>query len=314
MKSFLPFLFLCVFLSACSSDAFMVSTDTKPPGFANTPQTCTRTPEPTDIYFPPSPTASKSPSTATVLTPTATETARLPTATPFSDCVSLIYGGYAQFEIISRARERILVDVYDPDKLSRSVLESDLLLTTHMHWDHWNEGFQTAFPGLQLFVKEGFLKAPGVLIQGIASAHNAGNRLRSEGGTNYIYMIETGGLRVVHFGDIGQESFTDEQLTILGAVDVAIMQINNPYSEMDAENRKAFRLMDQLEPRLVIPTHLNLDTVKLAVSQWDAYYADSNTVEICEYDFSTQVTKFLLMGDSVETMLKYVDLKNWEDR
>ena len=98
---------------------------------------------------------------------------------------------------------------------------------------------------------------------------------------------------------------------MLGDIDIAITQINNPYSDMNAENRKGIDLIAQMPPRLVIPTHLNLDTVKLAVSQWDGYFTESSSLMICEPDLTPTGTQFLLMGESVETISKYVDLVAW---
>jgi L-ascorbate metabolism protein UlaG (beta-lactamase superfamily) len=226
----------------------------------------------------------------------------------------LIYGEYAQFEIIGPSGQRVLVDVHDPEKLSSPAVENDVLLTTHTHWDHLSEGFQTTFPGMQLFVQRGMLEAPGAIIQGIPSAHNVEDRLKPEGGTNYIYLIEIVGLRIAHFGDIGQATLTEEQLAVLGAVDIAITQINNPYSDMNAENRKGINLMAQVGPRLIIPTHLNLDTVKLANTQWDGFYANTSSLRICESDLSQDETQFLFVGEAAKTMVKYVGLMAWGDR
>jgi L-ascorbate metabolism protein UlaG (beta-lactamase superfamily) len=261
--------------------------------------------------------------TQTLASPLATETIELPSATPSHElatattvpaCVVLYYGEYAQFEIVIPSGLRIMVDINDPEKLSRPVVDRDILLTTHTHWDHFNEEFQANFPGEQLFVQTGILKAPDVEIQGIASAHNAGDQLLPDGGTNYIYIIETAGLRIAHFGDIGQTSLSKEQLKDLGKIDIAITQFHNPYSDMNAGNRKGIQLMEQLQPRLIIPTHTNLDTIKLALLQWNAYYTDSATQKVCESDFDKGDTKILLMGDVVETYRKYVDLSPWEDR
>jgi L-ascorbate metabolism protein UlaG (beta-lactamase superfamily) len=231
--------------------------------------------------------------------------------TPLPVCVNLNYGEYAQFEITAPSGQRILVDISNPAKLSGPVSANDILLTTHTHWDHWNEEFQVNFPGRQLFAQTGFLEAPGMVIQGIASAHNAGDRFKPEGGSNYIYLIDIGGIKIGHFGDIGQESLTEEQLAVLEKVDIAITQINNPYSEMNADNHKGFNLIEQVQPRLVIPTHLNLDTVKLAVSQWDGYYVDASSIEICQPDLTQDGTQFLLMGESAQTIRNYVDLMAW---
>ena len=207
-----------------------------------------------------------------------------------------------------------MVDINDPDKLSSPVVDDDILLTTHTHWDHYNEKFIANFPGDQLFVQTGLLEAPDVIIQGIASSHNAGERLIDDGGSNYIYLIETGGLRIAHFGDIGQTALTQEQLEILGEIDIAITQVNNPYSDMNAENRKGINLMEQLQPRLIIPTHSNLDTIKLALSLWNGYYKESTNLQICESDLRNADPQILLLGDVVETMRNYVELVPWENR
>ena len=121
-------------------------------------------------------------------------------------------------------------------------------------------------------------------------------------------------MRIAHLGDIGQKSFSEEQLRALGEIDIAITQINNPYSDMNAENRKGIRLMEQLQPRLIIPTHSNLDTIKLALLQWDGYYTESSSLKVCKSDLGEDVTKILLIGDTVETFRKYVNLKLWEDQ
>jgi hypothetical protein len=303
MKHFLGILLCVVVLSACHSASF--EPPTQVPEQKNFPTT-TQSPTAhlTETPVPPSP-------TITVLLPTEAATTVPPTETPKPICVTLNYGEYAQFEIISSSGQRVMVDVYDPEKLSRPVEASDVLLTTHTHWDHLNEDFLANFPGLQLFVEIGMLEAPGAIVQGIASAHNHGDAFKNEGGTNYVYLVEIGGLRIAHFGDIGQEKLTAEQLVVLGQVDIAITQLNNPYSDMNAENRKGINLMDQVQPRLIIPTHINLDAAKQAVAQWPGLYSETPSVVICEADLSEYGTQILFMGETAETMVKYMDLIEW---
>jgi hypothetical protein len=314
MKSIFSVLFLCGLmgvLAACSS--IPTSQPALSPESTSTKIVSSPTHTLTQTQTPPSPTVTIHPPTEipTTVPPTEIPITVPLTETSLPDCVTLIYGEYAQFEIVGSSGQRVLVDVFNPPKLSSQVTESDVLLTTHTHWDHWNEEFQVKFPGLQLFAQTGFLEAPGIIIHGIASAHNEGDRFKLEGGTNYIYLIEIGSLRIAHFGDIGQKALTDEQLAVLETIDIAITQINNNYSDMNAQNRKGINLVEQLQPRLVIPTHLNLDTIKLAVTQWDGYYTESPTVRICESDLKHKGTRILLMGDSVGTMIKYVNLVEW---
>jgi L-ascorbate metabolism protein UlaG (beta-lactamase superfamily) len=235
-----------------------------------------------------------------------------PTQTDLPECVKLQYGGNAQFVLIGPSGQRIFLDVHDPDQIPKPLNQNDILLTTHTHWDHWNESFQSTFPGRQLFVSSGVLEAPGVHIRGIASAHNDGDLLKENGGSNYIFRIDMGGLRIVHLGDIGQNAFSEGQLAELKNVDIAISQINNPYSDMNAENNKGINLLNQIQPRLMIPTHVNLDTVKSALLLWDVFYSEKSNIQLCRSDFDHQEAKLLLMGDQAEIIKQYLDLTEWQ--
>lgn len=145
--------------------------------------------------------------------------------------------------------------------------------------------------------QSGVIEAGDVRIQGITSAHNAGDALMPEGGTNYIYLVEVGGLRIAHFGDIGQDTLTSEQLELLGKVDIAITQLANPYSDMSAGNQKGIKLMEQVGPKLIIPTHVNLDAAKLAVARWQGVYNEQSSVTICPSNLPDQ-SSVLFVGQA----------------
>jgi hypothetical protein len=247
-------------------------------------------PAPATTPVPPSPTPL--PTTAPPTLP--------PAATPTRPAVTIYYEDNAQVELLSPQGTRVLIDVYKPTALSNPATQNDVLLTTHKHQDHVNASFYTSFPGQQLMTKAGEIKLPDVAIQGIASAHNAADELKPEGGTNYIYVVDMGGLRLVHFGDIGQEALTPEQLKALGKVDIAITQLANSYSAMDATNKKGFRLMEQVQPRLIIPTHNSLDAAKYAVTQWQGWYWDQPAVTISRANLSDK-TQILFMGSTAAT-------------
>lgn len=201
----------------------------------------------------------------------------------------------------------MLVDVYDPAQLSAPVTADDILLTTHAHWDHINDAFLSRFPGQQMFIQASEMALPWVNIHGIASAHNDGDAFKPEGGTNYIYLLEVGGLRLAHFGDIGQEAFTEEQLAALQPLDIAIIQIANSYSDMSAANQKGLKLIAQLNPRLVIPTHADLDSAKLAAAQWPGLYSEKVSVRLCR-DQLPAATQILFLGEWAVKFPKFLDL------
>jgi L-ascorbate metabolism protein UlaG (beta-lactamase superfamily) len=192
--------------------------------------------------------------------------------------VTIYYEENAQVEIIGPDGTRVLIDVYDPTLLSSPATKNDILLTTHTHYDHVNDAFLASFEGQQLYIEEGEITQSGVTIRGIASAHNSSDEMIPAGGTNYIYLIEVGGLRIAHFGDIGQDALTQDQLDILGSVDVAITQLWNDYSGMSEENAKGFNLIEQFSPRLIIPTHNVLQTAQMAAERWPAEFAQTSVV------------------------------------
>jgi hypothetical protein len=65
---------------------------------------------------------------------------------------------------------------------------------------------------------------------------------------------------------------------------------------MSAENQKGFHLMEQVKPRLIIPTHINLDAAKVALEWYPGYYTDKPSVQICESMLGEQ-TSILFMGE-----------------
>ena len=170
MKAILRYLFLygsIILLTACSRTPSITPTETQ--AAVTAILSASDTPSPTNIPVDTKPTITVQTSTPTRTSTSISETV---TDTPEPACVWLSYGEYAQFEISDLNGQRILVDIFDPDKLSSPADDDDILLTTHSHWDHHNQDFQAAFSGSQLFMQAGTLEVPGVFIHGIESAHN----------------------------------------------------------------------------------------------------------------------------------------------
>jgi len=226
----------------------------------------------------------------------------IPKASVGKDSIKLYYSAPAQIELISTKGTRVLISVCTPEALSSPPTEKDVLLTTCNHGDQRRLDFVKIFPGQQLDVKIGEIKMEDVMIRGIASANNEGDEFRSEGGTNYIFIVDMGGLRIAHFGNIGQNALTPEQLTALGKVDIAITQLSNPFSGMNATNKKGFNLMDQVKPRLIIPTHIFESTCsKMAVDKWTGYKSSKKFISISPEDLPDK-TSILFMGQNAVGM------------
>jgi L-ascorbate metabolism protein UlaG (beta-lactamase superfamily) len=221
--------------------------------------------------------------------------------------VTIIYEEAAQFELIGSSGQRILIDIANPGALTKPATADDILLTTHYHDDHYRKAYVDSFPGEKLTVEAGQIELPGVKILGIASAHNAADDLLHKDGTNYIYLIEMGGLRIVHFGDIGQEALTDGQLEALGQVDLALTQFNNSFSSMDIFNMKGFNLIDQVKPRMIIQTHSSLKATGEAVNKWKAYALEQPSLTLTRAQVPAETT-IVFMGSLAVSYQKIYNL------
>ena len=231
-----------------------------------------------------------------------------PTAVP---SVTLTYQDNAQVELVTPTRRHIYIDVFNPGTPTKTPSADDILLTTHLHSDHYYPDFQKKFPGRQLFTSQGKIELPDVTITGLASAHNSNDPIQSEKATDYIYIIDMAGLRIAHFGDIGQDTLTDEQLAAIGHVDLAITQFSNSFSSMDATNLKGFNLMDQVKPRLVIPTHSDKVTIQLATERWKGYYSESRSVSLSTGSIPADQS-ILILGNVAIAYGAFFKLEHWK--
>jgi L-ascorbate metabolism protein UlaG (beta-lactamase superfamily) len=236
-----------------------------------------------------------------------------PTATAKPSGVTLTYGDNAQVELVTPAGRHVYIDIWNTSFLTKQPSADDVLLTTHMHSDHYDSAFADSFPGKKIVMAMGNIQLPDVTIAAIASAHLPTDPITEASATDYLFVIETGDLRIVHFGDIGQDALTAEQLAKIGTVDLAITQFSNSYSLMDADNRKGFNLMGQVKPRLIIPTHSDGATMKIAFGLWSGFYSESRTVAIRK-DALPAGTSILYLGNQ-NVLMAYVSmykLQTWK--
>lgn len=232
------------------------------------------------------------------------------TAASPAGSVTVSYQDNAQVELTSPQGVRVLIDVYRPAVLTRPARPNDILLTTHGHPDHINGAFLRDFAGPQLYARTGRIDQADVHILGLASAHNAGNVFKESNGTNYLYLIEMGPWRIAHLGDIGQNSFTDDQLAALGRIDILITQFDNSYSAMNAENRKGFNLVEQLRPALVIPTHTSMAANRVASGLWTPFMSLKPVVVIGR-DRLTDQTAILFLGPYAKAYGRNTNATEW---
>jgi len=68
--------------------------------------------------------------------------------------------------------------------------------------------------------------------------------------------------------------------------------------------------MEQVKPRLIVPTHANQDTLEYAAQIWEGFYTDQDKVLIDRSDLSDK-TQFLVIGDMAPAYKTLYDLSAW---
>jgi L-ascorbate metabolism protein UlaG (beta-lactamase superfamily) len=246
-------------------------------------------------------------SAATNGTPTASTSAATPASSTAAPGIKIAYEESAQIEIIRTSGHRIFIDVASPENMSTPATADDILLTTHGHNDHYVEDWANTFPGKKLNIEAGTLAADGVSVTSITSIHDEGMPYLDKGGTDYLMVIDVDGFRIAHFGDIGQDKLSEEQLAKIGKVDVLCTQLASSFSSMDDKNKKGFNLANQVKPSIVIPTHFNMEAATVAAATWKATYS-SEPISLTRASLPSETT-IVFMGILAESYGSIFKLK-----
>ncbi len=106
-----------------------------------------------------------------------------------------------------------------------------------------------------------------VRLRSIASFHDdQSGGLR---GNNAMFLIEADGVRILHCGDLGQTALTDDQLKKIGTVDVLLIPVGGVYT---IEGEQAVSIVEQINPRYVVPIHYKTPQLKTALQTDEEFY------------------------------------------
>lgn len=159
------------------------------------------------------------------------------------------------------------------------------IVNTHGHGDHVDQIYQDSYDCQKICHVVDDINTKDFHIYTFPSSHNGDVVNESTG--NVIIVFEVNGLRIAHMGDCGQTFLTDEQLEKLGDIDIAFMQFENNYSSMNIKNEKGFKLMEQLNPKIVIPTHYPVSAVDVFEEKYGEITVCENLLQISKEDFAS---------------------------
>lgn len=169
--------------------------------------------------------------------------------------MQITYLGHASF-LIETNDKKIVIDPYTPDTvgLDWKEQEADIVLITHQHEDH---NYLEGVAGDPFVISQpGEYELSGITISGLPAYHD--DKQGAERGATTIFLLESEGIYLGHFGDIGHE-LEEEQQERLGVVDVLMIPVGGVFT-IDAQ--KAANMVAEIEPRIVIPMHYHRDGSK----------------------------------------------------
>jgi L-ascorbate metabolism protein UlaG (beta-lactamase superfamily) len=205
--------------------------------------------------------------------------------------VTLSYYGMSAVKITTPKGLEIFIDPWknpcDPSwggiwyKLRMPMTHCDIGLVTHCHFDH--NAYEMLDAGMTIKNPGGVFSFADVKVTGLLDKHLVETQspaysrevlqklypfpnVAVEDRDNSIILIETGGLRIVHWGDNRQNPPQDiwDQLR---DIDVAILPVSDDGRTLTAE--WADTIADKMNAKVIIPTHYFMDNINIPGAGWD---------------------------------------------
>lgn len=194
-------------------------------------------------------------------------------------------------------KAKLVIDPYE-DKIGFKMpkLSSDILAITHDHFDHNNT---KAISGDPFVINgPGEYEVKGISVTGIPTFHDDKNG--QERGENLVYIIEIDGIRICHLGDLGHK-LDDLQTDLIDGVDILLIPVGGEFT-IDA--KKAGEVIEQIEPRIVIPMHYQIQklTGVKGFAKVDDFLSEMGVKDINKKDL-LKVKKDKLPQDKTEVVV-----------
>lgn len=183
---------------------------------------------------------------------------------------------YGQSCFKLQSGEQVLViDPFSKDiGLTPPRFRANLVLLTHDHPDHNNAESIAENP--LIISGPGEYDFQGIAIKGIQTFHDSAEG--KERGLNTIFVIEMDNMKLCHLGDFGEKELRPETAEAIGDIDILFVPTGGK-STIDSE--QAAKIVNQIEPRMVIPMHYKIPGLKIDLETASAFLKETGakTVE-----------------------------------
>ena len=194
------------------------------------------------------------------------------------------YFGHACF-LLADEQFSLIIDPFEGIGLELDYPRADFCVCSHSHFDHCAVH--------KVIVNEEITEENIHLhpqIKFIESFHDEVNGAKR--GNNHIIIVEIGGYRVCHMGDLG-EPFNSRLIDEIGSVDLLLIPIGGNYT---IDSKTAYQYLSALGVKAVIPMHYKTpsNTVDIASKEEFLSYFDKIEAVSSEFDFNkpTELTVF----------------------
>ena len=134
-------------------------------------------------------------------------------------------------------------------------ISTQILTVSHDHFDHNNVAALNGYEQL-INTSIGSFTNGDIKVNGFSSWHDTTEG--SERGANTIYTYEINKIKVCHLGDLGHE-LSEELINSIGEVDVLMIPVGGSFT---INSDEAIKVIDSINPKVVIPMHYGTDTSK----------------------------------------------------
>ncbi|HLD30719.1 MAG TPA: MBL fold metallo-hydrolase [Patescibacteria group bacterium] len=215
--------------------------------------------------------------------------------------MTITWLGHSCFKIQDK-EITVITDPYDRSigfKMPR--VSADIVTASHDHLGHHNISEVNGVNGNPFIISApGEYEVKGVFVYGTSFYHD-----KSEGkekGKITAYKIEMDDIFVFHLGDIGH-ILSDEQIAKIGKVDILLIPVGG-VSTIGA--KEATEIINQLEPRIVIPMHYKVPGLKFELEPLDKFLKEVGAtkaesmpkLKISKKELPQDETKFILLENN----------------
>ena len=195
------------------------------------------------------------------------------------------YLGHACF-LLADESFSLIIDPFTDIGYELDFPHADFCVCSHDHFDH---SATNKVKVKKVISKENLFDFPQIKL--INSFHDEANGQKR--GNNYIIIVEIGGLKVCHFGDLG-EPFNMDLINKIGKIDLLLIPVGGKYT-IDA--KEAFKYATALGVKAIIPMHYKTSRSEIDVASKQEFLSYFDNIQAIESQFDFFIPSKLTVYD-----------------